>query len=141
MWEYNPDLDTWIQINDFSGTPRRYLVSIVIDGVAYVGTGTSGANFNDFWRFDHGLGFNKDLMPFEINVYPNPAIDQVNFSISSEFEVGQYWVEIFNSVGDNVFSRQLNSAKMSWDESTNGVYIYTLSLRGEIVKSGKIVVQ
>ena len=33
MCEYNPQTNTCDKIDDFSGTPRRYLASMVIDGM------------------------------------------------------------------------------------------------------------
>lgn len=54
--KYDPNLNTWEKITDFSGEKRAYATSFVIENYAYVGTGrisfSHSENKNDFWRFD-----------------------------------------------------------------------------------------
>lgn len=52
FWKYDPSIDTWTQISDFGGSPRREAVAFTINGKGYVGTGISGSTFyNDFWEY------------------------------------------------------------------------------------------
>jgi N-acetylneuraminic acid mutarotase len=53
FWEYDPETDTWKQLNDFGGTARYNAVAFSINNKGYVGTGNDGSNYNgDFWEYD-----------------------------------------------------------------------------------------
>ena len=59
LWQYTPETDSWIKLQDFPGQSRHLAVSFVINGKAYVGTGvyrfsrwTTAAYLNDFWEYD-----------------------------------------------------------------------------------------
>ncbi|QBQ39694.1 Kelch repeat-containing protein [Sphingobacterium psychroaquaticum] len=44
---------TWSDIADFTGTARQMAVGFSIDGIGYVGTGSTGTDdLNDFYKFD-----------------------------------------------------------------------------------------
>lgn len=46
-------LGNWTQQSDFAGTARTGAVAFTINGRAYVGTGSDGANrLNDFWQYN-----------------------------------------------------------------------------------------
>jgi hypothetical protein len=53
LWEYDPVIDQWTQLEDFPGGERRYAAGFSIGDKGYVGTGWSinGDNLNDFWEF------------------------------------------------------------------------------------------
>ncbi|MVN77631.1 galactose oxidase [Hymenobacter sp. HMF4947] len=49
---YDPAADTWTLKNPFLGSGRNYSVSFGINGIGYVGLGSSGtSSFDDFWKF------------------------------------------------------------------------------------------
>lgn len=59
LWQYNPEDDSWVKLQDFPGHERYLAVSFVINGKAYVGTGnyrysrwTTATYLNDFWEYD-----------------------------------------------------------------------------------------
>lgn len=53
FWQYDPEADTWTQLNDFGGTARYNAVAFTIGSKAYVGTGNDGSNYNgDFWEYN-----------------------------------------------------------------------------------------
>jgi N-acetylneuraminic acid mutarotase len=49
FFRYRPTNNTWQQITDFPGTPRRGAVGFAIDGFGYIGCGTSS---DDMYRYD-----------------------------------------------------------------------------------------
>lgn len=52
FWEYNPELDTWKQIDDFGGAARSSAASFIVNNKAYFGMGyTNDGYTDDFWRF------------------------------------------------------------------------------------------
>jgi len=44
---------SWTQVSDFPGGARAGAISFVIDGIAYIGTGSdSDKHLKDFWKYD-----------------------------------------------------------------------------------------
>lgn len=90
VWEFDPFMNAWTQLEDFPGTSRRFGSSFSIGNRSYVGIGTNGTNFNDFWEFDADLYLNTDALDIaEVKVYPNPVISEVTIRMDaySTFEV------------------------------------------------------
>jgi N-acetylneuraminic acid mutarotase len=53
LWEYDMDMDFWIQKASFPGTPRNSAVAFAVNGKGYLGTGFDGENYlNDFWEYN-----------------------------------------------------------------------------------------
>ncbi|MDC1105158.1 kelch repeat-containing protein [Prolixibacteraceae bacterium] len=57
FWVYNPDKNSWTQIEDFPGVPRTGAVAFAANGSGYVGTGWDGDyRLNDFYKYDTASG-------------------------------------------------------------------------------------
>ena len=54
MWKYDPSTNTWTQVANFGGTPRREAAAFGIDDFGYVGTGLDNTYTlkKDFWKYD-----------------------------------------------------------------------------------------
>jgi len=53
FWKYDLKNDEWTQLPDFPGTARAFMISFVIDDIAYVGSGgTSEKAEKDFYSFN-----------------------------------------------------------------------------------------
>lgn len=53
IWEYNPSIDNWEQLNSFEGSAREAAVGFAIGERGYVCTGRSSSyRFDDLWQFD-----------------------------------------------------------------------------------------
>ena len=53
VWEYNPSLDTWQQMNSFEGAVREATVGFSIGDFGYIATGrNSSSRYDDLWQFD-----------------------------------------------------------------------------------------
>ena len=53
VWEYNPSLDSWQQMNSFEGSSREAAVGFALGDKGYISTGRSATyRFDDLWLFD-----------------------------------------------------------------------------------------
>jgi N-acetylneuraminic acid mutarotase len=53
IWEYNPSLDNWEQLNSFEGSAREAAVGFAIGDKGYICTGRSSSyRYDDLWLFD-----------------------------------------------------------------------------------------
>lgn len=52
MYKYDPTTNTWTQLNDFGGTPRKGAVGFAMGGQGYIGTGDDGVVRDDFWQYE-----------------------------------------------------------------------------------------
>ena len=81
------------------------------------------------------LGIN-DLSQLDFKIYPNPASDILN--IKSQINLSDANVTIFDAIGRQVFSSELNNSErltININEWNNGVYIIQiLSNKSTLVK-------
>ena len=145
FWEYDPTTNTWVQIQDFFGMARRYLVAFTIGNSAYVGLGTNGTNFKDFWEFDYLLSANeRDNELVQLKTYPNPATDYftVDFSnIPEQIKPNGCEFQLFSGTGQLIKSIAFMTNNLHVDAThfERGIYFYQLVYNGASVKSGKII--
>src|SRR5690606_20644854 len=53
VWEYTPSTDTWVRKADFKGGGRENAIAFIVDGRAYLGSGTTdGGGTNDLWMYN-----------------------------------------------------------------------------------------
>ncbi len=107
VWAYNPGVNQWIAVEEFKGTSRRFPVAFAIDNKGYFGTGTNGANFNDFWQYNPSIN-SLEESPLElISFYPNPATEDITFQKLTGSSVNR--VFITNNLGQHI--RQIALSK------------------------------
>jgi N-acetylneuraminic acid mutarotase len=107
VWAYNPGINQWIAVEDFKGTSRRFPVGFAVDNKGYYGTGTNGANFNDFWQYNPSIN-SLDESPIElISFYPNPATEYITIEKLTGSSVNR--VFITNNLGQHI--RQIELTK------------------------------
>ena len=144
VWEFNPGNNQWSLICLFPGTSRRFPVAFSINNKGYFGTGTNGINMNDFWAFDFDpLGISENgLSKININVFPNPSSDQINFDFSSlEQEiVTNSKIQLFSSDGRKIKEEAIQNTLHTINRAdlTNGIYFYSILYKNESVQFGKI---
>ncbi|MFV0598126.1 MAG: T9SS type A sorting domain-containing protein [Bacteroidales bacterium] len=87
---------------------------------------------------DTTLGLSKVNSDVEINIYPNPAENEIN--VSSSIEINK--IEILNIIGQVVYTKELKStnAKIDVSNITKGNYIAKIYTK-KGVKINKFVVQ
>ena len=79
----------------------------------------------------------------EVNVFPNPTggTFTVSSSVADNSSIGQHGsIDIYNTMGEKIYSAQLNSTKTEIDltNEPNGIYLIRLNTRQGIV-SKKII--
>ena len=146
MWEYIPATNTWTQIDDFPGNARRYLSCVTLGTVAYAGLGTNGTNFKDFWEFDQLASvLERNLDNIHVKTFPNPSTDFVNFEFEGLEDVtfDDIQITITSMTGQEVFSEELSSQKMTVQTTSfgKGTYIYSLAYKDFVLKTGKLIVR
>ena len=137
VWRYDPSVDTWTQMEDYPFTSRRWAVKAKIGEKCYMGLGTNGTNFNDFWEFSSFAS----LEEFDVNTfkaYPNPAVDLVNFSSETH---QNFEIIIYDLIGKPVESSSAKNGKTSINRNfhPSGTYIYHVIVEGVKVHSDRIV--
>ncbi|OFX58766.1 MAG: hypothetical protein A2046_02545 [Bacteroidetes bacterium GWA2_30_7] len=67
---------------------------------------------------------------FSFNIYPNPTTDNVNISINSKTDFSSAQLNIFNNLGQKVFSKKLKEKSDNINVSSlfSGVYIASLTI-------------
>jgi N-acetylneuraminic acid mutarotase len=75
FWKYDPITDTWIQVANFPGAPRKHATAFALSGKGYAGTGLTDTGLvKDFWQYDpvlNGWTQIQDLGQFSsTNIFP-----------------------------------------------------------------------
>lgn len=145
MWEYDPALDTWVQAEEFLGTSRRYLTSVVLNGYAYVGLGTNGVNFSDWWIYDKYLStLEQHISQTTLSVYPNPTSEyfQLDLNLDDSFELQNTSIQLINSTGNIVLSQSLTKSKTRFNTSelSAGTYFYHIYYKETNLKTDKLII-
>ncbi len=129
IWEFDPATNDWTQQPDFIGTSRRFSVSFSIGNKGYIGTGTNGTNFNDFWEYNRVLSVpNTKTLPFKIVSYPNPSVNSINFKITGQDTPTNYRLKIYTIDGQLILDQIVNGTVFSHARTfeTSGLYFYEI---------------
>ena len=130
FWEYDPDLDSWTELDPHPGISRWAPGSFVIDGAVYFLAGQNrqtGAIRNDMWTYQlsSGVSTNDIDNSKEIILYPNPTSGTL--FIKNEFEANSI-IAISNISGQLVYQRALSSNLSTIDVSNFDSGVYTVSI-------------
>lgn len=115
------------------------------NGFMYAGglfTSAGGKPANYVAQWNGVAGINELYNAEEIKVYPNPSNGK--FAIESLVVSGQSSVEVYNMMGEKVYSGFLNEQESEIDLSgqASGIYMYRiLSATGQPEATGKLVIQ
>lgn len=143
--EYDPNTDTWIELEEFPGAARRYMNAFVIGNKVYAGSGTSGVNYNDLWEYDQTLSIlQRDQSYLEVKAYPNPATDFVKFDLNNLPQGINYQdvtLYMLSSNGQIILEEtfETNEVVFNRNGEANGIYFYSIVYEGQKIKQGKIV--
>jgi len=77
-----------------------------------------------------------------VKIFPNPASEAINVSIDSP-NAQSYQILIMNMLGTVVRESIIigNHSQIDCSRLSKGIYFYKLLLKGEIVKTGKLIIQ
>jgi hypothetical protein len=141
VWSFHPATNSWKQEIEFAGSSRRFPVAFAIHDRGYIGTGTNGINFNDFWQFnptDNSIGIAEDVM--DVKVYPNPVVDAVHVQcLGLPFD--QLELTIFDMNGKLLLKEDLLYFQQGIDvtELKTGTYILKISNSSQILHQQKLL--
>jgi len=84
-------------------------------------------------------GLNTETKESQFMVYPNPAKDEISFTIPAG--TNNCFVEIFNVIGVKLLSQKMFEGNNSIDINSLpfGVYFYQIKSSNEVLKNGKFV--
>ena len=122
IYEYDPANDTWTDIGKFGGQKRHFMEAVTIGNRAYMGMGTDGTNFNDFWVWvdvtidttPHPLAVPDIYAEKDVKIFPNPT--KGTFTVQGSTGT----VEVLDNQGRLVLSTTDPQVDMSGH--ANGVY-------------------
>ena len=117
VWSYNPGINQWNSIEEFKGTSRRFPVAFSVDSKGYFGTGTNGANFNDFWQYNPSINSLQDIVPSSIKIYPNPTTEFITIEKLKSDGIDK--AELFTILGQKI-------RKLELTKSTEKILVYDL---------------
>lgn len=87
---------------------------------------------NGFWKFDKNLLSTKEIEKVEINIYPNPIADEINFKLNGSETVQS--VTILDSSGKTILTTPYKT-KIALPSLIPGIYFVKLKLKdSEILK-------
>jgi len=139
VWQYDPTTTIWTQFENFPGSSRRYSAGMAIGDKCYLGTGTNGTNFNDFWEFNSIAGIDEfDISTF--SAYPNPVSDHVKFRSD---QLNTYSVKIYDLLGRVKTEGSTTNSEVIINRGllASGLYKYEVSIDDIPVHSGSLIFQ
>lgn len=139
VWEFDPTTYLWTQLEDFSGTARRYTKAMVVSDKAYLSTGTNGTNLSDMWEFAPTLDINESDNLFEIKLYPNPTTDFLQVSIDNLFN---FDVQVVDKQGRLLLTDHSAGGKTVLNTSilNNGTYYCKILKDGVLLDTKPFIV-
>lgn len=140
IWEFDPALNAWNQYEDLPGSTRRFAASFSINGKGYVGTGTNGNNFKDFWEFNPQKALTIDQQEkVEVQAFPNPSTDIINISIPAHISAER--IDVYDMTGRLVYYTTdiHTNTQLNKNDFGSGTYIYYVSNSRDLICSGKLI--
>lgn len=138
VWEYNPGTNEWQQLPQFDGTARRFSSSFNIGNRCFMGIGTNGTNFSDFWEFDALANLKEMFDVTQFACYPNPATDVIRFRSEN---LVSFELRLFNRMGQLMedFETNSNEIQISRNNLKSGLYLYQIVVDNMVVHNGKFI--
>jgi len=137
VWRYDPSNDLWEQLPDYPFTKRRWAVKAKLGERCYIGLGTNGTNFSDFWEFDQFASI-EEFKVDAFKAFPTLANDHVNFVSEN---ISDFEIVVFNTLGVRVstITAVNGTARLERNIISSGTYIYHVVRNGEILHSERFV--
>lgn len=95
-----------------------------------------------FAQFKYGMptGIKKINRAEAISIYPNPAIDKLQISITPEFLTNELQVELINGLGEIVYRSNIEQHQSTFQISglERGIYFYRIMDKDQPILTGKL---
>jgi len=135
--------NNWISYN--TGLPNVMVNDIKYDANGNLLAATYGRGVWTSPRYINPTGINSTTATDEdVKVFPNPSTGVFQIQANSYQLMANSQLEIYNVLGEKVYSSQINSTHTQIDLSdrAHGVYLYrVLTESGSLVSSGKLVIE
>ncbi len=141
VWEFNPVFNEWTQLEDFPGMARRFTTGFAIGDKGYMGIGTNGTNFRDFWEFDELLATPKNSPALSVSEpYPNPSSSLIHFDAQTQ-SGPELSVVITDASGRIVHTGDFANGVLDVSKQIfgSGTFFYRISSADKLVKSGQFI--
>ncbi|PWL27649.1 MAG: hypothetical protein DCO96_10100 [Fluviicola sp. XM-24bin1] len=137
VWRYNPNLDLWEQLPDYPFNKRRWAVKAKIGDRCYMGLGTNGTNFGDFWEFDQFASADEFTID-KFKAYPSPAVDHISFQSET---VQHFEIVVFDMTGKQVGQKSTENGTVRFERNglQSGTYVYQVLRYGKMILSERVV--
>jgi hypothetical protein len=138
---------TWEQLHNGTNGTIDNAYDIAIDqSNNIIVTGQSYGNGDDYLTIKYNQTLSTDVENNSseeiINVFPNPASDQLNISIASLSEKEPVKISILNSLGSEVLTTEFRNGIQELNIRDFSEGIYFLNIRNDIMyKTMKVVIQ
>jgi len=138
VWEFNPANNQWTMMNEFEGTSRRFSSGFNIGNRCYIGTGTNGTNFSDFWEFDALANLEEEFDINQFKIYPNPATEFVKFESGN---LNDFEVHVFNQNGGLISKLSTNNHQVLLERNnlSKGIYYFSILSGDKVVYTNKFI--
>jgi len=132
--------DTWTSDNPQDFDPSYYKVKFTSNGTGFVcGSGATGGTI--LRKLPTVISVNE-IPVSNLNIYPNPANDQITLSFDQKVS-GNYTLNIISSIGKRVYSEEYssllgkNSIRIDLNHFSEGNYFISLERANEVVLTEK----
>lgn len=138
VWEFDPATNAWTQHEEFLGSSRRFACSFEYDNRCFMGIGTNGTNFSDFWEFDAIAGLKTEFEDGNFTCYPNPATTEVKFKTESGT---LFTVKVMDASGNIVYEKttENGSIELLRNGLPSGTYFYEVFSDQKKVRTDKFI--
>jgi N-acetylneuraminic acid mutarotase len=140
-YEYDPVADSWLRIQDFPGSGRRFVVATSTATRGYTCTGTNGINLNDMWEFDPAFATStQEKTKLSFSIFPNPVHDHFTLQLS-ELPSPDSRLFIYDANGEivltSLITRQISAIQRN--DLPSGVYFFEINSDQKKAGSGKLI--
>lgn len=146
-YQYDVASDSWSVKAPVPNGGRRSAPTFVISGAGYVmmGKGVNGKH-RDVWQYHPHITGMEELGFAEVNVYPNPASEIINFDIDENFISGKdnLSIQLITTDGKIVAEKNLegkNRVSLTNENWAPGVYLYSLTDGTKNYGGGRVVIR
>jgi N-acetylneuraminic acid mutarotase len=142
FWRYNPNNDTWLELDPHPGYSRWAPGSFVINDVVYFFGGLNRVTSqypNDTWKYDinaNTINIEEEKLA-SISVFPNPARDMITWE-ADESITG---ITIMNALGQIVLAADNTTKQLNISNWDAGLYLVQFMAGDELVKTEKLIVR
>ncbi len=134
----------WIDCNTdtpISGATNQSFTATVNGNYAVIVTQNGCSDTSTCYNINT-LGISENIFASTINIYPNPSTGKFIIEVTG-YNGNASILQIFNVLGEQIYSTQINSEKedIYLNKQANGIYFYKINNENGILNTGKIIIE